>query len=130
MQDTAVVHRPMEAEVEAIAAVTEVAAMEIHLDLEDSLPGGRCHHLTPWRLFSKQSRGRQSCTTWRLAAVLDHITMISTFLATALRSPILHEASSVLAYFLLTLRHAGLGAAKPCQRPPWSDVAAVHQHVS
>ncbi len=53
------VHRHMEAEVEAMAAVTEVAAMEIHLDLEDSLPGGRCHHLTPWRLFSKQSGGRQ-----------------------------------------------------------------------
>lgn len=49
----AVVHRHMEAEAEAMAAVTEVAATEIHLDLEGSLPGGRCHDLTHRRLFSK-----------------------------------------------------------------------------
>ena len=37
----AVHHHTAEAEAEAMAAVTEVAVTEIHLDLEDNLPGGR-----------------------------------------------------------------------------------------
>lgn len=42
LQDTVAVHHHMaEAEAEAIAAVTEAAVTEIHLDLEDNLPGGR-----------------------------------------------------------------------------------------
>ena len=42
LQDTvAVHHHTVEVEAEAIAAVTEVAVTAIHLDLEDSLPGGR-----------------------------------------------------------------------------------------
>ena len=52
-QDTVVVHQHMEGEVEAIAAVTEVAATGIRLDLEASLPGGRCHYHTFRRLGSK-----------------------------------------------------------------------------
>lgn len=54
MQGTVVVHHHMEAEaeVEATAVVTEVAAMGIHLDPEGSLPGGRRHYHTPLRLFS------------------------------------------------------------------------------
>ena len=48
-----VVHHHMEAEAEAMAAVMEVVATGIHLDLEGSLPGGRCHYQTPRRLFSK-----------------------------------------------------------------------------
>lgn len=47
LQDTVVVHRHME------AAVTEVAVTGIPLDLEGSLPGGRCHYRTHRRLFSK-----------------------------------------------------------------------------
>lgn len=52
LQDMVVVHHLMEAEAEAMAAVTEVVATEIHLDLEGSLPGGRYHYRTPRRLFS------------------------------------------------------------------------------
>ena len=33
-------------EAEDIAVATEVATMEIHLDLVASLPGGKCHHRT------------------------------------------------------------------------------------
>lgn len=36
----------MAAEAVAMAAVTEVAATGIHLDLEASPPGGRCHYPT------------------------------------------------------------------------------------
>ena len=43
----------MEAAAEAIAAVMEVAATGIHLDLGGSLPGGRCDYCTRRRLFSK-----------------------------------------------------------------------------
>ena len=39
-----VVHHHMEAG--DMAAVTEVAATGIHLDLVGSLPGGKCHHRT------------------------------------------------------------------------------------
>lgn len=58
MQDTVVVHHHTEAEAEAIAAATEVAATEIHLDLEGSLPGGRSHYCTSRRLFSRYPRRR------------------------------------------------------------------------
>ena len=48
LQDTvAVHHHTAEAEAEAMAAVTEVAITEIHLDLEDNLPGGRCYCWKP-----------------------------------------------------------------------------------
>ena len=47
------VHHHTEAEAEAMGAVMEVAATGIHLDLEDSLPGGRCYYRTPRRFFSK-----------------------------------------------------------------------------
>lgn len=53
LQDTVVVHRHMEAAAAAMAAVTEVAVTGIPLDLEGSLPGGRCHYRTHRRLFSK-----------------------------------------------------------------------------
>lgn len=43
----------MEAEAEAMVAVTGVAAMATRLDLEGSLLGGRCHYRTTRRLFSK-----------------------------------------------------------------------------
>lgn len=49
--------------------------------------------------------------SWRMAAVLDYITKPHTFLATAFRYSILDKASSGTGFFLLTLRHAGLGAA-------------------
>ena len=52
------VHHHMEAGAGAMAADTEVAATGIHLDLEASLPGGRCHYRTFRRLFSDKSRGR------------------------------------------------------------------------
>ena len=48
----------------------------------------------------------------RVAAVLDHITKPHTFLATAFRYSILDKASyGTGSFFLLTLRHARLGAA-------------------
>ena len=49
--------------------------------------------------------------SWRVAAVLDHITKPHTFLATAFRYSILDKASYGTGFSLLTLRHAGLGAA-------------------
>ena len=55
LQDTvAVHHHTAEAEAEATAAVTEVAVTEIHLDLEDNLPGGRRYYWKHRRLFSKK----------------------------------------------------------------------------
>lgn len=121
----------MEAEVEAMAAVTEVAATGIHLDLEASLPGGRCHYRTLGATFPNDPGEECSCTiqSWRLAAVLDHFTN-PTLLATALDLQFFTKPLPVMAFSLLTLRHAGLGTAKPYQRPPGGDVEIVRQHVS
>ena len=48
----------MEAEAEDMAAGTEAAATEIHLDLAGSLPGGRCHY----RLLGASSPGTSEMT--------------------------------------------------------------------
>ena len=105
----------MEAEAEAIAAVTEVAATGIHLDLEASLPGGRCHYRTLGATFPDKPGEECSCTiqSWRLAAVLDYFTIIPTLLATALDLRFCTKPLPAMAFSLLTLRHAGLGTAKP-----------------
>ena len=122
----------MEAEAVAMAAVTEVAATGIHLDLEASPPGGRYHHRTLGATFPNNPGEECSCTnqSWRLAAVLDHFTIIPILLATALDLPFFTKPLPVMAFSLLTLRHAGLGIAKPYRRPPQGDVESVHQHVS
>ena len=57
-QATVVVPHPMEAEAEDMAAVTEAAATEIHLDLAGSLPGGRCHY----RILGASSPGISEMT--------------------------------------------------------------------
>ena len=73
----------MEVEVEATAAVTEVAAMGIHLDLAGSLPGGRCNCRTVGASSPYNPGEDCLCTTQsrRLAAVLDPLTTILPFLA-------------------------------------------------
>lgn len=132
LQDTVAVHHHMEVEAEAMAAVTEVAVTGIHLDLEASLPGGRCHHRTLGATFPNKPREKCSCTnqSWRLAGVLDHFTIFPTLLATALDFPFFTKPLPMMAFSPLTVRHAGLGIAKPYQRPPQGNVETVHQHVS
>ena len=44
-----VVHHLTAVEAEVMAVAIAVAATEIPLDLEGSLPGGRCHYCTTWR---------------------------------------------------------------------------------
>ena len=121
----------MEAEAEAMVAVTEVAATGIHLDLEANLPGGRRDHRTLSATFPNNSGEEFSCTiqSWRLAAVLDHFT-IPTLLATALDLQFFTKPFPMMAFSLLTLRHTGLGTAKPYQRLPRGDVEIVRQHLS
>lgn len=76
LQAMVVARHHMEAEDMVVA--TEVAATEIRLDLVVSPPGGKCHHHTLWRLFSKYSGKDRFCLTrsWHLASMLDHSTVI------------------------------------------------------
>lgn len=54
-------------EVEHIAVATEVATMEIHLDLVANLPGGKCHNRTLSDFSPSNSEtvlARRSPGTW------------------------------------------------------------------